>query len=205
MLTDTLFVLLLFTLFGVIHSLLASDEAKKIIKNGVPSFLPFYRLTYNGTSLVTFYLAYSFAPKSGEVIYDLDYPWDLIILIPQILSFIGLIWCLKYIDGKEFLGLSQLKRYYSGMYDFEELDEKSVLRIEGPYRLSRHPIYLFSITFLVFRPVMTQFYLVFVICLIAYFYIGSVFEEKKLLRRFGAEYAAYQKNVSRIFPLRLRV
>lgn len=205
MLTDTLYVILLFSLFGIVHSILASEKVKMIIKNGMPSFLPFYRIAYNGISLITFYLAYTLAPKSGEVIYDLPYPWDLIILVPQILSFIGLIWCIKYIDGREFLGLSQLKRYYSGNYDFEELDEKSVLRIEGPYRFSRHPIYLFSIMFLVFRPVMNQFYLVFVICLTAYFYIGSVFEEKKLLRRFGADYAEYQKSVSRIFPLRVRV
>ncbi len=202
MLSDTLVVISLFALFGIIHSVLASEQVKVIIKNGLPAFLPFYRITYNGFSLVTFYAAYMLAPKSGEVIYDLPYPWDLIILIPQILSFIGLLWCLKYIDGKEFLGISQLKRFYSGIYDFNELDERSVLRIEGPYRFSRHPIYLFSITFLAFRPVMTQFYLIFVICLTAYFYIGSVFEEKKLLRRFGNDYAEYRKKVSRIFPLR---
>lgn len=205
MFTDTLIVLLLFTLFGVVHSLLASEKVKMIIKNGMPSFLPFYRIAYNGISLVTFYAAYTIAPKSGEVIYDLPYPWDLIILVPQILSFIGLIWCVKYIDGREFLGLSQLRRYYGGTYDFEELDEKSVLRIEGPYRFSRHPVYLFSILFLLFRPVMTQFYLIFVLCLTAYFYTGSLFEEKKLLKKFGGKYAEYQKNVSRIFPLRLRV
>jgi protein-S-isoprenylcysteine O-methyltransferase Ste14 len=76
------------------------------------------------------------------------------------------------------------------------------LKIEGPYKYMRHPVYFFSILFLIFRPYMDLTYLTLVICLIAYFYIGSYYEEKKLIEVFGDEYKVYQKNVPRIFPLK---
>ena len=40
------------------------------------------------------------------------------------------------------------------------------------------------------------------VCLLAviYFYIGSYYEEKKLVNYFGDTYIKYQKVVSRIFP-----
>ena len=82
----------------------------------------------------------------------------------------------------------------------EELDEVSVLRVDGPYKYSRHPIYLFSILFLVFRPQMQVGYLFMTILIIAYFYIGSWFEEKRLISRFGDDYLNYQKTTGRIFP-----
>jgi len=107
----------------------------------------------------------------------------------------------RYICFKEFLGLDQIKRFIEKRYN-TELDEEFTLRIEGPYRYSRHPIYFFSITFLLFRPVMDLFYLTFFICIVAYFYIGSYYEEKKLVRQFGEVYENYKKEVPRILPVK---
>jgi protein-S-isoprenylcysteine O-methyltransferase Ste14 len=33
-----------------------------------------------------------------------------------------------------------------------------------------------------------------------YFFIGSIFEERKLVREFGAAYRAYQQRVPRLMP-----
>jgi protein-S-isoprenylcysteine O-methyltransferase Ste14 len=38
------------------------------------------------------------------------------------------------------------------------------------------------------------------ICIIVYFYVGSFYEERKLVDKFGDEYLLYQKKVPRIFP-----
>jgi len=46
------------------------------------------------------------------------------------------------------------------------------------------------------------FYLTFFICIVAYFYIGSYYEEKKLVRLFGDVYENYRKEVPRIFPVK---
>jgi len=66
----------------------------------------------------------------------------------------------------------------------------------------RHPIYFFSMMFLLFRPVMDLFYLTCLICIIIYFCIGSYYEEKRLVEKFGEDYIKYRKAVPRFFPLK---
>jgi protein-S-isoprenylcysteine O-methyltransferase Ste14 len=138
------------------------------------------------------------------IIYDLQQPFDLIILIPQFLNLAGIMWTLKYFSIQEFLGTGQIFRWFNKEYNITELDERLTLKIEGPYQFCRHPLYLFSILFLCFRPEMDLFYLTALICIIIYFYIGSIFEEKKLVERFGNKYIDYQKSVPRIFPVKFK-
>jgi len=199
---DVIIIVILFALFGYIHSLVASEKVKNQFKKIFGELIAFYRILYNVFAVLSFYLIYEFSPKPHVIIYDLQNPFDLIILIPQFLSLAGIIWAFKYICFKEFLGLDQIKRFIEKRY-ITELDEEFTLRIEGPYRYSRHPIYFFSITFLMFRPTMDLFYLTFFLCVVAYFYIGSYYEEKKLVRQFGKVYENYRKEVPRIFPFKL--
>lgn len=199
---DLSIIIILFAVFGYTHSLLASEKVKIQFKKSFGELIAFYRMLYNILSVISLYIIYELSPKPHIILYDLRYPFDLIILIPQFLSLAGLIWVFRYICFREFLGLDQLKRFFEKQYT-TELDEEFTLRIEGPYRFSRHPIYFFSITFLLFRPVMDLFYLTFFICTVAYFYIGSYYEEKKLVRQFGEVYENYKKEVPRIFPIKL--
>jgi protein-S-isoprenylcysteine O-methyltransferase Ste14 len=199
---DVIFIVILFAIFGYTHSLLASLKIKIWFRKTLGDLIAFYRLFYNLVGLLSVYLIYELSPKPHIIIYDLPNPYDLIILIPQLLSLAGVFWAFKYICFKEFLGLDQIKRFFEKRYT-TELDEEFTLRIEGPYRYSRHPVYFFSITFLLFRPVMDLFYLTFFICIVAYFYIGSYYEEKKLVRQFGEIYENYKKEVSAIFPFKI--
>lgn len=199
---DVIIIVILFAIFGYIHSLVASEKVKIQFKKIFGELIAFYRILYNVFAILSFYFIYEFSPKPHVIIYDLQNPFDLIILIPQFLSLAGIIWVFKYICFREFLGLDQIKRFIEKRY-ITELDEEFTLRIEGPYRYSRHPIYFFSITFLLFRPTMDLFYLTFFLCIVAYFYIGSYYEEKKLVRQFGQVYENYRKEVPRIIPLKL--
>ena len=199
---DVLIIIFLFTVFGYTHSLLASEKVKIQFKKIFGGLIAFYRILYNLFSVISLYIIYDVSPKPHIIIYDLHNPFDLIILIPQFLSLAGVFWVFKYICLREFLGLEQIKRFFEKKY-ITELDEEFTLRIEGPYRYSRHPVYFFSITFLLFRPVMDLFYLTFLICVVAYFYIGSYYEEKKLVRQFGDIYENYKKEVPGIFPVKL--
>lgn len=199
---DVSIIVLLFAVFGYTHSLLASEKVKIQFKKLFGELIAFYRLLYNLLSLISVYLIYEFSPKPYIIIYDLPNPYDLIVFVPQILSLAGVLWVFRYICFKEFLGLDQIKRFLEKRYT-TGLDEEFTLRIEGPYRYSRHPVYFFSITFLLFRPVMDLFYLTFFICIVAYFYIGSYYEEKKLVRQFGEVYENYKKEVPGIFPIKL--
>ena len=200
---DVLSIIFLFGLFGVSHSILASNKIKQRIVEGAGNKIAYYRLFYNATSLISFFVIYEISPKPDVIIYDLNYPWDIVIFVFQVLSLIGLIWAVKPIDGKEFIGISQIKRYLKNEYNANELDERSEIKIKGAFKYSRHPIYFFSILFLGLRPVMDVFYLTFYICLIVYFIVGSVYEEKKLVERFGVKYIEYQKNVPAFVPYKI--
>lgn len=201
---DLFFIVLLFSLFGLFHSFSASLDFKRKLAEKIGERIAFYRLFYNITSTIIFLFIYFIAPKPNKIIYDLDYPFDIIIFALQVCSLFGLIWASKDIDLKEFIGISQVIRYYEGNYKLDDLDEKQTLKINGAFKLVRHPIYLFSILFLGLRPEMNLFYLTMFICLTLYFYIGSIYEEKKLIKIFGEKYVEYQKTVPRIFPIKFK-
>ena len=196
---DVLIISLLFAVYAWIHSVLASHRVKESVKINLGNLIAFYRLGYNLFAVVSLYLIYELSPKPNVIIYDLPNPYDILILIPQFIALIGLFWSFKYICIKEFLGINQIKRYIQNNYS-SDLDEDLTLTIGGPYKYSRHPIYFFSIMFLLFRPTMDLFYLTFFLLIVAYFYVGSYYEEKKLVRSFGEFYTNYQKSVSQIFP-----
>ena len=102
-------------------------------------------------------------------------------------------WALLVTDLWAFIGLRQLSP--SG-----EPAEKLV--VHGPYRWVRHPLYSASLLVLWFSPLMSLNLLAFNLGVTAYFVIGGVFEERKLLRQFGPAYAAYRARTPMLIPLR---
>ncbi len=200
---NVILIIFLFSLFGVLHSFLASNSVKKKLSAQFGNFIAFYRIIYVVVSMLLFYAMYVIIPDNFVIVYDLKPPLDIIILIPQFLGLIGFLWTLKYFCVKEFMGINQIIRWRNHEYDNNELDEHLTLRIAGPYKYSRHPLYLFSIAILLFRPEMDLNYLTFLVCIIVYFYVGSFYEEKKLVERFGDEYENYRKRVPRILPIKL--
>jgi methanethiol S-methyltransferase len=200
---DVIVLVLLFSIYGFIHSILASQRVKLLFKKTFGKLIAFYRLIFNVFSVVGLYLIWDLAPHPSLQIYKLPQPYDYLVLIPQFISLIGIIWCFKYVCFKEFLGLTQIDRYLKNEYSDDELNENYTLRIEGPYKYSRHPIYFFSIIFLLLRAEMDLFYLTMFISFTAYFYFGSYYEEKKMVRLFGDDYRNYQKKTPRIFPIKI--
>lgn len=202
LLIDALIIVFLFVLFGFSHSILASNKLKRKLVEEIRDKIAFYRLFYNVVSLITFYLIYELSPKPDIIIYDLVYPWDIVIFVLQFFALIGFIWAASAVNIWEFLGITQIKRYLRGEYNPNELDERYQLKKTGAFKFSRHPIYFFSILFLGLRPVMSFFYLVFFICLSLYFIIGSIYEERKLVELFGDEYVQYRDTTPRLIPVK---
>lgn len=197
---DILIIVILFFLFASSHSLLAAFDVKERLTEKIGTKIAFYRIFYNVSSLIIFIAVYYLSPKPNLVIYDLQFPYDIIIFIIQVFGIIGLIWSILHINGKEFLGLTQIKRYFEGNYRLDDLDEYHELVVKGPFKYSRHPIYFFTIVLLGFRSTMDLFYLVFFLCMLTYFYIGSMYEEKSLAKRYGKKYLDYKKKVPRLIP-----
>jgi methanethiol S-methyltransferase len=197
---DIFLIVLLFGLFGFSHSFLASNKIKKNIAEKTGIKIAFYRIFYNIISLVSFIAVIELSPKPDQIIYELRYPYDLIAFGFQALSLFGIVWSFANMDWGELTGMAQIARYSKDNYNAEEMDARQKLIIKGPYKICRHPLYLFFILFLAFRPYMNLFYLVMFICCTAYFFIGAHFEEKKLIENLGDEYIEYTKRTGKIFP-----
>ncbi len=199
---DIFIIVLLFAIFGFVHSFLASLKFKEQLALSIGEKIGLYRIFYNIFSIILLAAVMVVMPKPDLLIYDLQFPYDIIILILQYASLYGLIYTAFKINGKEFLGINQIKRYLTNNYDVKQLDEKMELRKTGIFGFVRHPIYLFSILFLGLRPYMELFYFVLFLCITVYFFVGAYYEEKKLVKIFGDEYLQYKKNVPGIFPFK---
>ena len=102
-------------------------------------------------------------------------------------------------DLKEFVGLRQWKRHRKGEGEAPGRNER--LFTGKGYGLVRHPLYLGCSLLLAFHPVQTRNSAATAAAVIAYFYIGTFFEERRMERKFGEEYREYQQRVPRLFPL----
>lgn len=190
-----------FLIYAIIHSLTASISFKRLTVKIWPKAFVWYRLIYNILSIMLLLLLYGLIPKSGKIIYNFENEFKYFLYSLQILSGIAFIISARQFDVFEFSGIRQVWRYYKTGHVGEH-DEKLQLNSKGIYGISRHPLYLFTIFIFLFLPVMTEFRLVLTVWLILYFYIGSFFEEKRLIKYFGSEYLEYKNKVSRIFPLK---
>jgi protein-S-isoprenylcysteine O-methyltransferase Ste14 len=65
----------------------------------------------------------------------------------------------------------------------------------------RHPLYTAGLIFIWLIPIMSSNLLALNVGITLYLYIGSIFEERKLLAEWGDEYRTYQRKVPRLIPL----
>jgi len=182
------------TVYGALHSLLASQWAKNAARRlfGARSDR-WYRLAFNiqaGLLFVPVLIVVALYP--GAVLYRLDSPWLLLTGFVQLLALITLAIGLIQTDAMHFLGLRQLMQADS--------DTPPHLVMSGLYRWVRHPLYTAGLAFIWFTPWMSTGILALNLGLTAYILIGSEFEERRLLSEFGQSYADYQDRVPRLIP-----
>lgn len=185
-------ILLSLALWGLVHSILASHFVKDMTQGFLgKGGMRLYRLGYNAFSVVSFApILYLVVALDDQPLYQVPAPWSFVMLGLQGLSVLLLLVAVLQTDTLSFIGLRQL---------FEE-EKPGQLVTRGLYNLVRHPLYLFSLTFLWFSPAMTVNALVFNLGVTAYFIIGAYFEERKLLRDFGEAYAGYQQRTPFLIP-----
>jgi len=193
-------IVLAWTAFGVLHSLTVSDGYERLARRamGERVFDAFHRLLFTAYSAVltaaTLFYIHSLpdAPlyrieglprlllhaiqASGAALLFLT-PWDL-------WEFLGLRQALRFLRGKAVKSTGK-KRLFTGK----------------AYGLVRHPLYLGCSVLLAFHPVQTRNSFVSAAAIIAYFYVGTFFEERRMERAFGEAYREYRKRVPRFLPL----
>jgi protein-S-isoprenylcysteine O-methyltransferase Ste14 len=190
---------LFFVIYSVIHSLLAGLPVKNWMRRTFgPGVDRWYRLAYNIVAVVTLLPLFPLlALLPDEIIYIVPSPWRWLMLAGQLLALAGLGLSLLQTEPLHFLGLAQL-------WTKPDVSHNGQLAVTGFYYWVRHPLYFFSMLFLWLTPAMTVNLFITYLLISLYFYIGSIYEERRLLVQFGQAYREYQRCVPRLIPWRGR-
>lgn len=179
-------------LWGLIHSLLASIRFKNFLRRTFGDrFMKSYRLLYNVFAVISILpVLYLMIALPDETLYQVPSPWSYLLRVGQVISVMLLLVAVLQTDVLSFVGLRQL---------IEE-EKRGDLVINGLYRFVRHPLYTFSLGILWLAPSMSVNSFIVYLALTIYILIGIIFEERKLLREFGQEYAAYKSITPMLLP-----
>ncbi|MGD2057946.1 MAG: isoprenylcysteine carboxylmethyltransferase family protein [Anaerolineales bacterium] len=189
-----IYVFAAFGAYSALHSLLATRGVKKWVRERFGEVgKRYYRLFYNIVGVVTLLpVLVLLALVPGEDLYSWSRPW---LYLTLLLQFAGALIIL--------VGLLQ-----TGIWSFFGLDavikdnhsDPENLITSGLYAHMRHPLYTGGLLMIWFMPVMTTSLLAFNLAATLYLYIGSIFEERRLIFVFGERYEAYRKRVPRFMP-----
>jgi len=185
--------------FAVIHSVLARDTAKASLK---PLFSAYYRLAYNVFALVHLGAIYAlglwlYGASSGFVRPD-ALVWGQIGV--YLLGWGLMLLALREYDLGILSGLKQVREHFKGVMAHDE----EPLHFTGFHRWVRHPLY--SAGFLIlWGRVDSSFDVMTALCGSLYLWIGSVFEERHLIRLHGDHYATYKSRVPAFVPFKGKV
>jgi|SRR5688572_18828701 len=187
-----LWLILAIGLWGLIHSLLASLSLKDFLRRTLGSgFMKFYRLLYNVFSAISFGLIlYLMLTLPDKNLYQVSSPWSYLLLAGQAICAFFLLVAVLQTDMLSFAGLRQLV----------EEEGTGKLLTNGLYRFVRHPLYTFSLLILWLSPTVTVNSFIVYFALTFYVLVGVFFEERKLLREFGKEYANYRAVTPMLIP-----
>jgi protein-S-isoprenylcysteine O-methyltransferase Ste14 len=156
-----------------------------------------YRAAYNLFSVLSFAPAlWLLAVLPDRAIYTVPGPWQGLMLVGQGAAAILLVVGLHHTDILTFVG-------------FRQLGQPGVpgqLVTTGIYRYVRHPLYTFGLLLIWLSPIMTRNILTVCLGLTAYILVGIQFEERRLVREFGAAYEVYRRTTGMLLPhIRLRM
>jgi protein-S-isoprenylcysteine O-methyltransferase Ste14 len=187
--------------FGLLHSLLASLAAKAAAQRWLGPRVAdgTYRLFFNVVSGLTVIPPFALALwlPDGSPLWRIPPPLLIVTLLFQFAALAGMVVSLWRVDLPRFLGLRQALRLAAGQPDPRD---PPVLRTDGVHGWVRHPLYFFSLVVIWLWPVITPNLLALNLGITLYFWIGSVYEERKLLQDFGEAYRLHQARVPRLFP-----
>ena len=181
--------------YYALHSLLATTWAKNAVAARWPAAVRFYRLAYNQLSVWLFLLLLRYQLSLPAP--SLWPPSPILTIVGYALMGVGLLLAVLALRGyslSEFAGWAYLRRGAAAA--------DTDLNTKGFNGVVRHPLYLGILVglggFFIAAPTLPH--LVFVGCAAAYVVVGTRLEERKLLQRFGASYARYQRQVPRLLP-----
>ena len=203
-------VALVCTLWAIVHSLLASKQAKDLARRVAGSRYRdgLYRAVYNAQSVIlSAWAAVWFLRQPDRELYRAGPPLSWLLRAGQVASlgvlFSG-IWVIGVLD---FAGLKPLWGLIKGREPRPETEAQGPpigadgeMVAAGPFRFIRHPGNLGALGFFVLFPRMTANRAVLAALVALYVVLGSAHEEYRLRAAYGAPFERYRSKVPFLVP-----
>jgi protein-S-isoprenylcysteine O-methyltransferase Ste14 len=172
-----------------LHSLLVAPPIQEAVQRNLAMNKRSFRAFYVVASTIGLSAAWAAAStKPYEMVFEPNPLTTGLAGIVGILGALGLLQSFKPYDTAAFLGL--------------KAEESVPLHTAGWQGRMRHPLYFFTIllfaALFLFLPDTRS--LAWLVATVAYAFVGSWLEERKLIQHYGEAYKQYQKSVPRIFP-----
>ncbi len=183
--------------FFAVHSIMASTLLKKKVDALHPVLKSYYRIFFNLISAaLLFPIVNVFSHLPLEYIFIATTYYQVVGIILSLAGFYIIIDSFKNYNIGEFIGTFQLKNHH-------EFHPSQLIR-SGWNGIVRHPLYfggiLLAIGMFIISPTiklgLTN------LLIFCYLYIGTIWEEKKLILEFGDDYRRYKAEVSMLLPIK---
>ena len=179
--------------YYLLHSLLAMDRTKKVVRRRWPQLARWYRLGYNTISVLLLPVPLAvLAQRQGETLWSWSGTAALAANGAAALAALAFLASLSAYDLRVFLGLKA-----ENSNDETRGEE---LSISFFHRFVRHPWYFFGLVILWSRP-MDRAFLAAALVTTLYLVIGSRLEENRLILQHGDRYRSYRQAVAGLVPL----
>jgi protein-S-isoprenylcysteine O-methyltransferase Ste14 len=191
---SALIVFIVVLLYGVLHSILASNQAKKLARTWGGEYAQrIFRLFYNLLATVTLLPVLALpAVLPDQLLYKIPYPWTLLSSAMQLLALLALAAGVMQTGLWSFLGVRQL------VVGAE--DKPAQLVVSGLYSRMRHPLYTAGLVFIWLIPRMSVNFLALNLGLSLYLIVGAMVEERKLVTEYGDAYVRYREQTPMFLP-----
>lgn len=180
-------------IFFLQHSIMVRKRFKKWLGHFLPEM--YHAACYGMASAVTLLMVLIFWQKTSILLAHAEGMVFALMRALFLLCMAGFFWAAKSIDSLDALGVDLL------IGKKPNKPQKIVAR--GPYRWSRHPIYLFVIIIIWVCPVMTVDRLIFNILWSVWIVMGTFLEDRDLHKEFGSQYLEYSSRVPMLIPYRI--
>jgi protein-S-isoprenylcysteine O-methyltransferase Ste14 len=199
--------------FGVVHSLLASQEAKALAARalGARRRDATYRIFFNAQAIVTFALLVRYgAGLPAHTLHRVHGPAAALLRAGQVGGLAWLWMAAREVGVLRLAGITALLGALREEPSPEgpaaqgpERGDDGALTTGGPFRFSRHPLNLSPLPVFWLTPHLTTRRLAFNVVATAYLVLGSMHEERRLRARYGDDYEAYRRSGVPFFLPRL--
>lgn len=180
-------------MFFIQHSVMLRKSFRDFAQKVVPATC--YGALYAAVSGLTLLVLLVFWQKSGIVLISADGMFRWVSRIVFFGSMAGFAWATRALGAFDPFGAKIIICHMNN-----RRPKNLSLSIRGPYKRVRHPLYFFSLLMIWFCPDISADRLLFNGLWTLWIIIGTILEERDLVREFGAAYQQYQRQTPMLIP-----